>query len=358
MQPPIREWDGVWPSTVTHLRAAMLSADYYGRFGLGLGTSLGAKSPLHPDRAIGILSALRRAIGARCGSPFPTRAQVPGPVAYASDYLDKATQRSLRKLVRVGFRPAPVNEARLERLVPRHGVPLGADLGSDASPLLATPVRSSVPHSRRGVGNIDGRLPNPNESSGTTVLMPRSTAGVDTPAEAIVNPTRVALEERAITATKELWVPRPVEEVMTALDPRSWPARSVFFESIEVLKANTSRLPELGRSWSGNILETFVVNWNTVEFTRFVTELAVDVTVDGSEGRMDYGLVYERGGALIRDDGYLEIRSVPGKPGWTHYFVSKTVWFASDLLNLLTPAVLTLRANEQAAAFLSPIPLE
>ena len=52
-----------------------------------------------------------------------------------------------------------------------------------------------------------------------------------------------------------------------ALDPRSWPARSVFFESIEVLNANTSRLPELGRSWSGNILETFVAFLQAYIFT-------------------------------------------------------------------------------------------
>lgn len=361
MLAPIREWDGVWPSTVTHLRAAMLSADYYGRFGLGSARWLGEKSPLHPDHAIGILNSLRRAIGSRCGSPYPTPAQVPGPVAYASDYLDKVTQRSLRKLMRVGFRPAPVNEPKLAQIIPRTGLSLGAGPGPQTSRLLAVPARhaprTSLPPRAARLDDVDGRLPNPNESNDTTVLRSRHSGGVDPDADAIVKPTRVALEERAITATKELWVSRPVEEVMTALDPRSWPARSVFFESVEVLRSNTSRLPELGRSWSGNILETFVVNWNTVEVTRFCTELAVDVTVDGSEGRMDYGLVYERSGALIRDDGYLEIRSVPGKPGWTHYFVSKTVWFASDVLNLLTPAVLTLRANEQAAAFLSPIPL-
>lgn len=360
MQAPIREWDGVWPSTVAHLRAAMMSVDYYRRFGLGSASSMTTKSPVHPDRAIGILDSLRRAIGAWCGSLFPSPAHVPGPVADASEYLDRVTQRSLGKLMRIGFRPAPVNESRLERLMPPNGVVLVADLGPRARQLPVAPGRfvPSTPLSPRlrGPDGVDGRPLSPMESQDTTVLRLRSSGHVHPGVEAIVKPTRIALEGRAITATKELWVQRPVEAVMTALDPRSWPSRSVFFESIEVLKTNTSRLPELGRSWSGNILETFVVNWNTVEFTRFRTELAVDVTVDGSEGRLDYGLVYERSGALIRDDGYLEIRSVPGRPGWTHYFVSKTVWFASDVLNLLTPAVLTLRANEQAVAFLSPVP--
>ncbi|MBK7974199.1 MAG: hypothetical protein IPK07_13280 [Deltaproteobacteria bacterium] len=210
MKAPIREWDGVWPETVTHLRAAVLAADYYGRFGLGSASPIGARSPVHPDHAIGIFNSLRRSFGIRWGSPFPTPAQVPGPVAYASEYLDKVTQRSLRKLIRVGFRPAPVNEPRLERMIPRSGLTLGTGRDPHVSQLLAAPARlaarSSLPPPAGGSREIDGRLPNPNESTDTTVVRPRHSEAPTRAPTRSWKPTRVTLEQRAITATKELWV--------------------------------------------------------------------------------------------------------------------------------------------------------
>ncbi|MFN7953829.1 MAG: hypothetical protein U0610_19025 [bacterium] len=309
--------------------------------------------PIRGDHAVGILGKLQRGLQNRIAAEGSH--PVPKGVRDAKWYLDDVTRRSLRRLENVGYRPTAAAREKWTNLSAQVGM-----VGRRVSRGSAIPRMTSA----QGVNDAVSDWPEwaSEATRATARLVPLSwdapVRGRRSAAFAEVMPTQISIAPGAIIAIKEAWVPDPPHDVLTALDPRTWPLRSVFFEHVEVQSRSGRDEPKLGAPWSGRILETFVLNWNTVELARFETFLDVDITRDESSGRLDYRLAFEKNGALVRDDGFILIDRPPSRPGWLRYLISKTVWFSAAELNLLTPAVLTLKSEEKMVSFLSPVSIE
>jgi hypothetical protein len=93
--------------------------------------------------------------------------------------------------------------------------------------------------------------------------------------------------------------------------------------------------------WDGLFEEHFVSAWARFPFQTFHTFLQVDYTFDDLRARADYALVYEADDQLERDDGFIEVRRIPGNLDWCTYYAEKALRFRSPQSNLFSPMIMS-----------------
>jgi len=84
--------------------------------------------------------------------------------------------------------------------------------------------------------------------------------------------------------------------------------------------------------------------------------LKVDYSESTDVVRTDFSLKYEKSDQILVDEGYVEARSIPGRPGWTRHTGQKTLKFTSGLLNILAPAMTAMFLESKADWLESALP--
>jgi hypothetical protein len=160
----------------------------------------------------------------------------------------------------------------------------------------------------------------------------------------IALPTEITFRGDVFTVRKEVLVPSDLRRVARFVQPENWPLLGPFWDKkagglIQVDKKNE------------RIFERFVINWNKLTLEVFQVHLRFRYGENAEGVRTDYSLMYEEDGKLLVDEGYGEVRRIPGRQGWTRHTAVKTLKFAATLQNLLSPAVMAMFLESTAAAF-------
>lgn len=170
----------------------------------------------------------------------------------------------------------------------------------------------------------------------------------------------VSFDGTMSTCSFELTLPVHLDTIVDRVDPRTWDeADSVHFLETRVLEVKGGDAATLGppgkTSWKGRYLERFALPWNMQMLSYFNVELAADVSIEKSEARIDYSLLREEDRQIVRDFGFVAVRTRPGYPNWTVVNAEKSTAYASPLLNALNPAVLGTWIQDQVRTFWRPL---
>jgi hypothetical protein len=162
--------------------------------------------------------------------------------------------------------------------------------------------------------------------------------------ESIVKPTEIKFRDGVFTVSTEVLVPRPFAAVRKLIMPHGWKKLGPFWVDVE----------ERWNDWEQNIregmvFEHFVVNWNTIVAQDYSVLLKANQRSKPGMIRTTYSLVCEEKGQILVDEGYVLAERIPGHRSWTRYVGVKTLKFASSFLNLLSPAVMAMYLETQAA---------
>jgi hypothetical protein len=170
----------------------------------------------------------------------------------------------------------------------------------------------------------------------------------------------VSFDGKMSTCAFELALPVHKNQIVSRVDPRTWTeADSVHFLETRVLEHSEGDAKPLGppgtTSWRGKYLERFVLPWNTQMLSYFSVELFADVSIEESGARMDYSLLREEKRQIVRDFGFVSVRTRPRYPGWSIVSAEKNTAYSSPLLNALNPAVLGTWIQDQVRTFWGPL---
>ncbi len=83
-----------------------------------------------------------------------------------------------------------------------------------------------------------------------------------------------------------------------------------------------------------------MVAWSRLKLQTYQTFLSVDHTRSADRVRTDYSLVYEVHDQIERDDGFIEVRLIPGRVGWCEYYAEKAMRFRSPQANMFAPMLM------------------
>ena len=159
-------------------------------------------------------------------------------------------------------------------------------------------------------------------------------------------PSRIRTANGVFTVSRRALVRAPFEKLVPVIDPRNWARLGEFFDRVDRLDGANVR--EDG--WDGLFEEHFRVGWGPWSINTVNPILRVDFTHDGQCARADYALAWERDDQLETDDGFVEIRRLPGRVGWCEYSAEKSTRFRSPQINLLSPAIMAVFVESNLSA--------
>jgi hypothetical protein len=150
-----------------------------------------------------------------------------------------------------------------------------------------------------------------------------------------VSPSYVRDTNGIFTVSRRANVKAPLRAVREVLNPINWATLGEFFEYV----GQVGNPKERKDGWRGLFEERFVIGWGPLSLNTYTVFLNVDFTYDETRVRADYSLAYEEDDQLEVDDGYLEARTIPGRPGWCAYYAEKSTRFRSPWSNLMAPVI-------------------
>lgn len=152
-----------------------------------------------------------------------------------------------------------------------------------------------------------------------------------------VEPSVIESRSGVFRVGRRAWVKAPLHVVRDTINPVNWAKLGEFFEYVGRVEDSVEERPD---GWSGVFEERYVFGWGPLKLATCHPFLRVDFTFDETRARADYSLLYEEDGLLECDDGYLEAKSAPGRPGWCEYYSEKSTQFRLPSVNLLAPVIL------------------
>lgn len=154
----------------------------------------------------------------------------------------------------------------------------------------------------------------------------------------IVEPAKIELAGGVSTISKRARFQVRVDAIKELLNPDNWFNLGPFFEAVGAVPGRKAGRGEEG--WSGLFEEKFVVAWSRFRLQSYHTFLHVDYTVAADRVRTDYSLAYEVDDQIERDNGFIEVKGIPGRLGWCEYYAEKAMRFRSPQANMLAPMIM------------------
>ena len=152
-----------------------------------------------------------------------------------------------------------------------------------------------------------------------------------------VEPSVIESENGVFRVSRRALVKAPLHVVRDVINPLNWQRLGEYFEYVGGVEGKIDQRED---GWSGVFEERYVFGWGPLTLATCHPFLRVDFTYDETRVRADYSLLYEENGLLDCDNGYLEARTMPGRPGWCDYYSEKSTRFRLPTVNLIAPAIL------------------
>ncbi len=160
-------------------------------------------------------------------------------------------------------------------------------------------------------------------------------------------PSRIQSANGMFTVSRRALVRAEFADLVPVINPCNWASFGEFFDRVERLDGAEIREKD---GWSGFFEEHFRVGWGPWSINTVNPILRVDYTHDDERARADYALAWERDDQLETDDGFVEIRRLPGRVGWCEYSAEKSTRFRSPSVNLLSPAIMAVFIESNLSA--------
>lgn len=160
-------------------------------------------------------------------------------------------------------------------------------------------------------------------------------------------PSRIRTADGVFTVSRRALVRARFDKLVHVIDPCNWASFGEFFDRVARLEGADIRETD---GWSGFFEEHFRVGWGPWSINTVNPILRVDYTYDDQCARADYALAWERDDQLETDDGFVEIRRLPGRVGWCEYSAEKSTRFRSPSVNLLSPAIMAVFIESNLSA--------
>lgn len=165
-------------------------------------------------------------------------------------------------------------------------------------------------------------------------------------------PTRIRHLQGSFEFEKRVYLKTDLPSVSRFVNPENWELLGEFFARTyrEGSRADSTAVAQ-ATPWQGVLREDFIVTWNTFTVNVFRQRLKVDYTVAKDLVRSDYALMYEEEDQIALNEGVFELRAEAPVPGWIHGCMTKRLKFTSSILNMLSPALLSMMLDSGTGGF-------
>jgi hypothetical protein len=170
----------------------------------------------------------------------------------------------------------------------------------------------------------------------------------------VSRPTQILHAQGAFVVEKKVYLRTRLEDVKHLVNPENWEHLGEFFARTFKENQPNSVGGSGAEPWHGVLREDFIVSWNGFTTNVFKQRLKVDYSVTPQIARTDYALMYEEDDQIALNEGFLEVKDAREDKlpdGWISGTMRKKLKFTSSMLNLLSPALLSMILDSKAGGF-------